>query len=61
MNRIGKRRKLRLFLLVIWVFFPAGFAGAEADFSIEKLVVGTTMSVKSINIDDYYLGVARLR
>ncbi|MFH0730986.1 MAG: ABC transporter substrate-binding protein [Pseudomonadota bacterium] len=59
MNRIGKRRKLRLFLLVIWVFFSAGFAGAEADFSIERLVVGTTMSVKSIDIDDYYFGTLR--
>jgi peptide/nickel transport system substrate-binding protein len=59
MNRIGKRRKLRLFLLVIWVFFPACFAGAEADYPIEKLVVGTTMSVKSIDIDDYYFGTLR--
>lgn len=59
MNRAGKQRAFRLFLLLIFVFFPAGFVRAEADDAIERLVVGTTMTVKSIDIDDYYFGTLR--
>lgn len=59
MNQAGKTRGMGVFLLVLFAFSSRCSAMAEADYPIERLVVGTTMAVKRIDIADYYFGTLR--
>jgi peptide/nickel transport system substrate-binding protein len=57
MNQAGSKWRFSLFIMVILAVFPPCLANAETDYPIKRLVVGTTMTVKSIDITDYYFGV----
>lgn len=47
------------FVIIAVVLFSIQDVPAFADFPVKRLVVGTTMTIGSINIDDYYYGILR--
>ena len=52
----------RFFLLVSSLFLLMANMSIHADdYPIKRLTVGTTMTINSINIDDYYYGISIAR
>lgn len=51
-------RKTRLVLITVVLFFIT-HGHAFADHPVKRLTIGTTMTIGSINIDDYYYGILR--